>query len=107
MYENEVQRGIEWLAKEHPEADLRDIDLDELNMGNFKHCVLGQLFGYNYSLSISNQREGWAAMHGFTLAWDENAIEDGTRPQQWRELASAWGSAIVRARKAAPELRSE
>lgn len=99
MYEKEIRQGIAWLMANHPDRDLNKVNLDELALEDWGHCILGQLLGERncYRMIISDMI--WAISHGFTL---DVFAED----YQWERLTDEWVD-ILRARRAARNFESK
>jgi len=91
-YEAEVERGIA-LLDEHAPADwIGNVDIERLDMGSGRNCILGQVFG-NYSWGLSALRttmEGEPSWKfGFNLYF-KSVFELGN----WSALTEEWKRAL-------------
>lgn len=86
--EHRVQTGVRWLDQHYP-GWIGEINLDHLDMGDGRHCVLGQVYGDYFDareeLGLSHKD---AAMLGFSEDWDHGPLNYDTLTDQWRQVIS-------------------
>ena len=110
MCETQVVAGMAWLDLHAPGWE-RKVNLDELDQGDCKSCVLGQLTGdYRYVNPPSYNKDwtgGWKSLLVLPNLVTGRSRELGfERPidDNYRELTAAWKRAIA-ARLASPPVK--
>ncbi len=91
-----VQRGCAWLDSVKPGWE-REIDLDGLEMGSCRHCVLGQMFGdFARAMKLFDLADEWVDAHAFDLGESKEFDWD------YLDLTETWIAEITRRREARP-----
>jgi hypothetical protein len=86
-----VTSGAAILDKKKP-TWFKKIDLETLDIGKPKFCVLGQLYG-GYRLGISRLKIKDPAVLGFDLELEDN-VDNEDDAEMFRQLTSLWIYAI-------------
>jgi hypothetical protein len=121
MLQRAVQRGVEYLdanpdKEEAFQGWYRKITLNNLDLGNSRHCIIGQTLGDFGHLSqvddfdqwTMEKLHHWAARHGFFVEDRQKKVRDLWNPRffvhstdhQWREdayiyLTHLWSDAVL------------
>jgi len=93
-----VNQGVELLTVWSP-LWFERVDLERLDLGNCRQCVLGQLTGdFNFGLTKTGLSHHAAENYGFTLPPGASVSEMRKRPSEWKMLTAEWRRQINRLR---------